>query len=173
MTKISKLKGGLDLTRYEELLDEAYSNNLIVKEKALEYYDGRIKGNKIAIRKSIETSAQKACVLAEELGHHYTSVGDILDLSDPRNEKQEYLARLWAFKKLVSLDKLVEAFEKRLTSSEEIADFLEVTVPYLNESIELYTSIYGSIIKYKKYIIQFNPCFTISKIKKGQKLYIS
>jgi len=56
------------LTRYEELLDEAYNDNLIVKEKPLEYYDGRIKGNKIAIRKTIETSAQKACVLCSDFG---------------------------------------------------------------------------------------------------------
>ena len=99
------------MTRYEELLDEAYNNNLIVKEKSLEYYDGRIKGNKIAIRKTIETSAQKACVLAEELGHHYTSAGDILDLNNPSNARQENIARLWAYDKLVGFDGIIRAYK--------------------------------------------------------------
>lgn len=33
--------------------------------------------------------AEKACVLAEELGHHYTAVGDIIDQSYYSNRKQE------------------------------------------------------------------------------------
>lgn len=44
---------------YEALLDEAYENGLIVKEKPLKYNDGRIKESRIAIRKSIETSRKK------------------------------------------------------------------------------------------------------------------
>ena len=40
---------------YEALLDEAYEEGLIVKEKPLQYNNGRIKGNRIAIRKDIET----------------------------------------------------------------------------------------------------------------------
>lgn len=39
-----------------------------------------------------------ACILAEEFGHHYTSFGDIIDLSDPSNRKQEHRARLWVMK---------------------------------------------------------------------------
>ena len=35
----------------------------------------------------IET--EKACVLAEELGHHYTTVGDIIDQKESENRKQE------------------------------------------------------------------------------------
>ena len=43
--------------KYETLLDEAYEKGLVVKEKPLRAHDGRIKGNRIAIRSSIETSA--------------------------------------------------------------------------------------------------------------------
>lgn len=52
---------------YEELLEEAREEGLVVKEKDLQSCDGRIKGNKIAIRKDIETTAEKADTLAEEL----------------------------------------------------------------------------------------------------------
>lgn len=73
---------------YETLLINADNEGLIVKEKPLRYNDGRIRGNRIAIRDDIDTSIEKACVLAEELGHHYTTVGDIIDQSSTGNRKQ-------------------------------------------------------------------------------------
>ena len=82
------------MNSYEILLDEARNIGLVVKEKPLQSGDGRIKGNKIAIRHDIKTSRQKANVLAEELGHYYTSTGDIRDQSKLENRKQERQARL-------------------------------------------------------------------------------
>ena len=77
------------MTIYEELLEEANSSGLIVREKALSGSDGLIYRNRIAISNRLKTSAEKACVLAEEIGHHHTAVGDIFDLQDIR----EYEAR--------------------------------------------------------------------------------
>ena len=77
------------MNSYEILLDEARNIGLVVKEKPLQSGDGRIKGNKIAIRHDIKTSRQKANVLAEELGHYYPSTGDIRDQSKLENRKQE------------------------------------------------------------------------------------
>lgn len=54
--------------KYEALLDEANNNGLIVKEKLLQSSDGRIKGNRIAIRKNIETSAEKTVSLQKNWG---------------------------------------------------------------------------------------------------------
>ena len=65
---------------YEDLLIEADTNNLITKEKPLLANAGRIKGNRIAIKKNLPTQKEKACVLAEELGHFYTSSGNILEI---------------------------------------------------------------------------------------------
>lgn len=64
---------------YEDLLIEADRAGLIVKEKPLLLSDGRIKGQKIAIRKDIPTLRKKADVLAEELGHYYTTTGRIIE----------------------------------------------------------------------------------------------
>ena len=55
---------------YEELLQHADSEQIIVKEKPLKNFDGLAFSNKIAIRKDIKTSKEKSCVLAEELGHY-------------------------------------------------------------------------------------------------------
>lgn len=60
---------------YEQLLTAADQAGLTVKERPLQKHDGLIHGNRIAIRKNIDTQAEKSCVLAEELGHHYTTTG--------------------------------------------------------------------------------------------------
>lgn len=61
---------------YEELLMEAETHELIVKEKLLKAYKGRIKGNRIAIKKDLATTDKK-CTLVEEIRHYKTSVVDI------------------------------------------------------------------------------------------------
>lgn len=93
---------------YEQLLTVADQNGLLVKEKALNDHDGLIKGNRIAIRKDIETQKEKSCVLAEEIGHDRTSYGDILDQNDIMNRKQEYRARLYGYNLKVGLAFLLD-----------------------------------------------------------------
>ena len=99
------------MTTYEDLLNEAYKEGITVKEKPLKYSDGRIKGNKIAIRKSIETDKEKACILAEELGHYYTTVGNILDQNDSNNRRQELIARKWAYEKILPIENILFAVQ--------------------------------------------------------------
>lgn len=151
------------MNKYETLLEEASNNGLIVKEKPLKYNNGRIKGNKIAIRKDIETTTEKSCVLAEELGHHYTSVGNILDMQNLANRKQERQARLWAYNKQIGLRGLIRAYEHGCQSSHEIADYLEVTEEFFLEAIECYTQKYGTYAPLDNYIIYFMPFITIGK----------
>lgn len=148
---------------YEALLIEAENNNLLVKEKPLKANKGRIKGNKIAIRKDIETTTEKSCVLAEELGHHYTSVGNILDMQNLANRKQERQARLWAYNKQIGLRGLIRAYEHGCQSSHEIADYLEVTEEFFLEAIECYTQKYGTYATLDNYIIYFMPFITVGK----------
>lgn len=49
------------------------------------------------------TQTEKSCVLAEEIGRRYTTIGDILDQNDMNNRKQELRARLWAYNKQIGL----------------------------------------------------------------------
>lgn len=128
---------------YDLLLDEAYQNGLIVKEKPLKYNDGRIKGNRIAIRKSIETRCRKACILAEELGHHYTTVGDILDQNDIGNRKQERKARAWAYEKMAPLDSIKQAFTAGYYEPWDIAEYLDVDERFLREAMQYYEEVHG------------------------------
>ena len=74
---------------YEQLLTAADQEGLLVKEQPLTEHDGLIRGSRIAIRKDIETQAEKSCVLAEEIGHYRTSSGNILDQNKEESRKQE------------------------------------------------------------------------------------
>ena len=117
---------------YEDLLDEALVDGLVVKEKPLVVYDGLIFGDKIAIKKDM-TTAKKACVLAEELGHYHTTVGNILDQSNIENQRQEFRARIWAFEKILSIDKILEAASKGHTEPHTMAEYLDVDEEFLRE----------------------------------------
>lgn len=96
---------------YDQLLDSADQEGLAVKEVSLSTHDGLIRDKCIAIRKDIPTQAKKACVLAEELEHHYTSAGNILDQSKTENIKQEQKAQMWAYNKQIGLSGILSAYQ--------------------------------------------------------------
>ena len=152
------------MNKYEILLDEANDKGLIVKEKSLQSSDGRIKGNRIAIRKGLKTTAEKACVLAEELGHYETTVGDILDMSNPWNRKQERRARLNGYNRMIGVFGIVRAYEAGCQDQHEIADFLNVTEEYLLECIECYRDKYGEMKSVDNYMVYFIPNLAVIKI---------
>lgn len=157
-------RGVLAINTYEALLDEASDIGLTVKEKPLKYNNGRIKGSRIAIRQDITTTTEKSCVLAEELGHHYTSVGNILDMTSAANRKQERQARLWAYNKQIGLIGLVRAFEHGCQNRFEIAEYLEVTEEFLEECIECYRNKYGICKQVDNYVVYFIPQLSMMKL---------
>ncbi len=107
---------------------------------------------------------EKACVLAEELGHHYTSVGNILDMTSAANRKQERQARLWAYNKQIGLIGLVRAFEHGCQNRFEIAEYLEVTEEFLEECIECYRNKYGICKRVDNYVVYFIPQLSVMKL---------
>jgi len=142
---------------------DADHEQLIVKEKPLINNDGRIYKNRIAIRTDL-TDIEKSCVLAEELGHYYTTVGDILDQSDDGNRKQEMRARLWAYDKKIGLHGIINAYEARRTSIDEMADFFDVTPEFLRDAIKCYKGKYGHYVTLDNYIIFFEPNLSVAKM---------
>ena len=96
------------------------------------------------------------------MGHHYTSFGNILDLSDLGNIKQERKARIWAYNRLIGLDGLITAFENGCRNRHEIATYLEVTEEFLEEALNYYQERYGVYIEHGKYTIYFIPTLAIA-----------
>lgn len=149
---------------YEELLKEADSMGLVVKEKSLQSGDGRIFNNKIAIRQDIPTETEKSCVLAEELGHYFTSAGNILDQTDIVNRKQEYRARLYGYNLQIGLRGIISAHTAGCRNLYEMADCLDVTEEYLKEALNCYQSKYGEYVKVDNYMIYFIPTLAVLEI---------
>lgn len=145
---------------YEELLQESLGQNLIVKEMDLPGYKGRIYKNRVAIRKNM-TTAEKSCVLAEELGHHLTTVGNILDQTDVSNCKQERLARLWAYNKQIGLSGIIQGYRAHCRSRYDLAEYLEVSEDFLQEALECYREKYGVYTELDGYVIYFEPCLIV------------
>lgn len=128
---------------YENLLLEADYNSVEVYEKNMTpTIKGLYSDNIIWINKHFNSN-EKHCVLAEELGHYFTSYGNILDQTTIVNRKQEKKARYWAHKRLVPLRKIVQAHKAGIKNRYELAEFLNVTEAFLNESIERYKEVYG------------------------------
>lgn len=147
------------MNHFERLESEACEDGVDVVDCSFE--SDKIKGLYcdcvIGINKKLSHS-EKACILAEELGHHYTSSGIILDQSKVENRKQEYAARLYAYKKMITLDKLVFARRNGCRNRFEIAEFLEVTEDFLQSAIDSYKNIYGSgYHQHGDYLICFEP----------------
>lgn len=147
------------MNKLEKLEQEAFENRV----KVHDYYLGEenlkgiyIDGN-VAINTSVNNSTEKSCVLAEELGHHHTSVGNILDMDDVRSRKQERQARLWGYNKLIGLSGIINAFRAGCHNRHEIAEKLDVTEEYLQECIDCYRDKYGVCTEVDNYIIYFIP----------------
>lgn len=162
---------GNDFLTYKELLDTADNEGLTVMEKPLTGSDGRIYKNRIAIRSGIDTTVEKSCVLAEELGHYYTSSGDILDQSDTMNRKQEYRARLYGYNLKVGLMGIINSYESGARNLYEMAEYLDCAEEYLKEAIDCYKSKYDEFVKLDNYIIYFIPYFAVMKIATKPILY--
>ncbi len=142
---------------YEELLMEADSQGLLVRELNLQYADGRSYGKRIAIRRDIPTLRQKADVLAEEMGHYYTSVGRIVEQDTVESIKQERAARLWGYNKRIGLIGIIEAFKAHCENLYDIAEYLDVSEDSLAEALEYYRQIHGVGVMVQNYFLQFEP----------------
>lgn len=145
--------------KYDALLAEADRSNVFVIENAAfsSSSDGLINGNVIGINKNIRTWKKRTCILAEELGHYYTSSGDIIDQSNVSNRKQEYRARCWAYEKLVSLHGIISAYESGCRSAFDMSEYLDVTEEFFIEAMESYRSKYGICKIVGNYAIYFEP----------------
>lgn len=149
---------------YEELLIQSDSKDIQVKEVPLREDDGRINGNRIGIRKDIPTQAEKSCVLAEELGHYHTTYGDILDLDNVQNRKQEFRARMWGYDRLIGLKGIIQTYKRGCRNPAEMAEELDVTEEYLLEALNAYRSKFGTRTTADGYVIYFEPSLAVMKL---------
>lgn len=141
---------------YDRLLNLADTEGISVVEKNFKSnLKGLCVGKKIAIEKNM-SEAEKRCVLAEELGHYYMTVGNIIDTENSFNMKQEKIARKWAINTLLKPDDLIRAAKSGCEHFADVAEFLNVTELFLAEALMVFSDKYGAVYKTNEYIIHFN-----------------
>ena len=154
------------MTKYEKLLLKAENLGIKVKEVDLGLYDecGYYNNNKIIINSRM-TESQKHGVLAEELGHHFKTLGDITDQSKLENKKQELVARRKGYEFILQPIDLVCAFRLGYYTLQDIADFYGITSKKLLEIIEDFKKQYGVSKKFCEYLVFFEPRLGFVEIK--------
>ncbi len=149
---------------YKKLLDECNKNGVRVYEVDMKlkglYYNGGI-----VIKRDLTTN-EKTSILAEELGHYYTLAegSDILDQTLLHNRKQESKGRKWAYNKLVSLEKIIECYEKGIYTIYELSNELGLDQEFFLDAINYFSRRYGTHIEIDNYIINFNPLYVIKNL---------
>lgn len=143
----------------EELREEAAVQGAEVIDWNFE--SDRIKGlycdGFIAVSRNLDTTAEKAAVIAEELGHHLTVSGDILDQNVTANRKQELRGRAWAYNRLIGLTGIIKAYKAGCRNRYEMAELLEVPEDVLQDALDYYHSRYGLFTQLDNYVIYFEP----------------
>lgn len=154
------------MNTYELLENEACMEGIDIID--YDFESENIKGlycdGAVGLSKSLETTAEKTCILAEELGHHYTSSGDILDQTDASNRKQELRARLWAYNKQIGLSGIIQGFRAHCQNRYELAECLGVTEEFLQEALDCYKAKYGLCVELDDYVIFFEPALRVMKL---------
>ena len=134
------------MTKFEQLLDLAEKENIIVKfvDEIPEYRSEALYVARHGIRMILLANFLKdnmihmTEVLAEELGHHFTSAGNNINPTNYFDKltiaKCENKALRWACNFLVPIEELMVALRKNLPSIHELADELSVSNDILLQS---------------------------------------
>ena len=81
------------------------------------------------------TVRERACWMAEELGHHHTGQNQVLHYRTVDDWRAEARARRWAHMRLLTPD-AIRTVARNTEDIFEIADALDVSVEFLRESID-------------------------------------
>lgn len=148
------------MNNYEALINRADQLGISVIEMDFKGRNGRIMNDTIFIRKDMLT-AGKACAMSEELGHHFTGTGDILNQNHNNNEKQERHGKVWAYNDRIGLRGIIQAHNRGCVNLYEMADTLEVTEEFLQEALNYFHSKFGRYTFIDNYLIFFEPTLAV------------
>ena len=122
------------MTKYEELM--ARYDNLHIEERPMKN-DGLYADDCIWINGNMP-ECRRYCILAEEIGHYETSVGDILDQTNTNNRRQERAARKWAYEEILPVENILFAAQDGHTEIWDMAEYLEVDEAFLKDALRYY-----------------------------------
>jgi len=132
------------MNRFEELEEEASILGIEVMDIDIPIpemnaaYMNLLGVERIFLRNS-GTVRERACWIAEELGHHHTSQMQVLRYRCVEDWRAEARARRWAHMRLLTPDAITTA-ARNTDDMYEIAEALDVSEEFLRESIDDFQS---------------------------------
>ena len=142
------------MTDLEQLENEAYENNIDIVDYP--FRNQRIKGlycdGTVALNHTLKNTTERKCILAEELGYHYTASGNIPG-NGIASAKQEARGRIFAYNKLIGLSGLISAYKSGCKSLYEVSEYLDVTESFLSEALTNYRQKYGVCATVKRMLL--------------------
>ena len=154
------------ISEYERLEQFAYDNDILLLTGRLPglsgfYYLNTEYGIKsITLSASLDTVAQKTCILAEELEHYVSTPQDLFTAPNAVRDKYENIARFAAIRRLMPFEKLLRC--RAFCDIYEMADYLNITPEFIAAGLLAYKEHYGYSVLYRGYTIHFDP-FSIKK----------
>jgi hypothetical protein len=156
----------VSMTKLEEIEDLCAACGIEIERAALPakvdalYFSASGTKPVIAVDYKLRKHSEQVGAIAEELGHHYTTVGNLL--TDARKakatiRKQEQLARRWAFQYAVSFSGIIDAWDAGARSLHDMAEHLGIEGAFLLEALETYENVYGSFVITGETMITFRP----------------
>ena len=152
------------MQNYETLMSQHDDITYIFDKNMPNKHKGLYIDNTVYLNQN-QTDVELYSTVAEEIGHHLTSYGDIIDQSVADSRRQEKKARYVASLMTVSLEGLIECSKNGLIYDWECSEFLEVTLDSFKEAIELYQEKFGLNFNYEGYAFSFATAGTLD-IKK-------
>lgn len=112
-------------------------------------------------------------IIAEEIGHHETSYGNLLGTYTQNTKdhvdklRQELRARRHGYKLAVPLEKLIKCYKQGIWGDlYEMCLSMQIDRSYFEKVIEDYQKQFGSYVEYDGYLINFKP-LNIREVRKN------
>lgn len=128
------------MTRYENLI--VYAQKIGADVKEIDFCTNKKYGkniDNIIYINSRMTECEKYEILSEEIGHYKTTFGNITNLDDVRNLKQENVARNISIEQICSINKIISCIKKGATNRYEIAEMLNITDSLFDDAIDYHS----------------------------------
>lgn len=152
----NNVSGAIFVTRYENLV--CYAENIGVKVIERDFNCNEKIGwcinNHIYINSRMK-EFEKYEVLSEEIGHYKTTFGNITNLADVRNLKQEIKARDDSIQQICNLDNITDCIYKGAKNRWEITEMLCVSDELFSYAIK-YHSRKNPIVFKEDFILYFD-----------------
>jgi len=133
----------------EKMLEIAYKEGIVVEEFSLTdplkgIYICQSKATAIGLSSKLESVAEKRSIMAEELGHHFTTAGycisrEFYNYSARQYiDKTEYKALRWAANYLISDDALLDALQDGIDDIGSLAEHFVVMPEIVQLRLKLF-----------------------------------